>query len=366
MLIKNILAFLETVAPASLQEDYDNAGLLAGNSEIECTGVIISLDCTEEVVAEALASNCNLIISHHPIIFSGIKKLTGKNYAERVIIAAIKNDIAIYAIHTNLDNVIAGVNGKIADMLGLVNRKVILQKEFQLKKLITFAPVEMAEKVREAIFKAGGGHIGNYSECSFTSEGITSYTPDEGAGPTIGETGKREAGKELKMEFIFFPHLQNKIVAAMKEAHEYEEVAYDIISLENYMSNRGSGLIGELPAPIAEPDFIKQVQSIFKTPIVKHTSFRGKPIKKVALCGGSGSFLLNHLKETDTDIFITSDIKYHEFFEPDNKFILADIGHYESEQYTIDLLFDLLREKFPNFALLKTGVNTNPVQYFGR
>ena len=364
MTVQDIVSYLEIIAPPSLQEDYDNAGLLTGQGGTLCTGALICLDCSEHVVKEAATNNCNLIICHHPIIFSGLKKLTGKNYAERVIIAAIKNDIAIYAIHTNLDNVIEGVNGKIGDLLGLVNRKIILQKEFQLKKLITFAPVEMADKVREAIFKAGGGHIGKYSECSFTSEGIGTYTPGEGADPTIGEKDKRETGKELKMEFIFFPHLQSQIVEAMTKAHGYEEVAYDIIPLGNHMSDRGSGLIGELPAAMPEADFIKHIQHIFKTPAVKYTALCGKPIKKVAVCGGAGSFLINKVKETDADIFITSDVKYHEFFEADNKFILADVGHYESEQYTIDLLFDLLREKFPNFALLKTGVNTNPVHYF--
>ena len=364
MLLKEIINFLETIAPSSLQEDYDNAGLLTGQSSVECTGAVICLDCTESVVEEAIEKNCNLIIAHHPIIFSRLKKITGKNYVERTIIKAIKNDIAIYAIHTNLDNVLEGVNGKIADKLGLKNPKVLLQKEFQLKKIVTFAPPAMADKIREAMFAAGAGHIGKYSECSYTSEGTSTFNPGEGTDPAVGEIGKREYSKELKMEFIFHPYLEEKIITAMKDAHEYEEVAYDIMALGNYNSGRGSGLIGDLEIAEDENAFLAKLQTLFKTPVLKHTPFTGKKIKKVALCGGAGSFLIHKAKASGADIFITSDVKYHEFFDADGEIILADIGHYESEQFTIDLLFDLLREKFPNFALLKTGVNTNPVQYF--
>ncbi len=364
MVIKEIIEFLETISPPSLQEDYDNAGLIIGQKESACTGAVICLDCTEAVVDEAIANNCNLIIAHHPIIFSGLKKITGKNYVERTVIRAIKNDIGIFAIHTNLDNVLGGVNGKIAEKLALKNIRILEPKEMQMKKIITFAPPEMAEKVREAMFKAGAGQIGKYSECSFTSQGTSTFTPGEGADPTVGEVGKRENSKELKLEFIFQPHLEKQIIAAMRDAHEYEEVAYDIIPLGNFLSDRGSGLLGTPDEPIDERSFITHLQSVFKTPVVKHTAFTGKMIKTVALCGGAGSFLINKAIASGADVYITSDIKYHEFFDADSKILLADVGHYESEQFTTDLLFDLLRGKFPNFALLKTGVNTNPVHYF--
>lgn len=366
MLINDIINFLELTAPPSLQEEYDNAGLIIGHKNSECTGIVISLDCTEEVVKEAIENKYNLIISHHPIIFSGLKKINGNSYVERTIIKAIKNDIAIYAIHTNLDNVLEGVNGKIAEMMELQNIQILLPKESRLKKLITFAPLPMAKKVQEAIFTAGGGNIGKYSECSFVAEGKSTFKPGAGTDPTIGKIGTRENIEELKMEFIFETQHENAIISAMKNAHEYEEVAYDIIPLDNYLSNRGSGIIGNLKMPLPEADLLAEVQRIFKIPVIKHTPLMGKPVKKVAVCGGAGSFLINNAKAAGADLYITSDLKYHEFFEADGQIILADIGHYESEQFTIDLLYDLLREKFPSFAVLKTGVNTNPVHYFGR
>lgn len=364
MKIKNIISFLETIAPLTLQENYDNAGLITGNPEEKCKGVLISLDCTEDIIREAIDKKCNLIIAHHPIVFSGLKKINGKNYVERAIILAIKNDIVIYAIHTNLDNVLEGVNGKIAEKLGLNNTKILLHKESQLKKLVTFAPHNMAEKVREALFAAGAGHIGKYSECSFTSKGHSTFTPLEGANPAVGKIGVRENSEELKMEFIFEGYLQQKLVAAMTEAHEYEEVAYDIIPLGNYISDKGSGLCGELAVPMTEKDFLAMAQKVFGTPVIKHTAFTGKEIKTVAVCGGAGSFLIPHAKAAGADIYLTSDIKYHEFFDAEGQMVIADVGHYESEQYTIELLFELLSDKFPNFALLKTGIITNPVQYF--
>ena len=366
MKINEITGFLETIAPPSLQEAYDNAGLLTGDRNADCTGVVISLDVTEEVVIEAIEKKCNLIVAHHPIIFKGLKKINGKTYVERVIIAAIKNDIAIYAIHTNLDNVLAGVNGKIAEKLGLLNVRILQQKESRLKKLVTFAPPSMAKKVQEALFTAGAGHIGKYSECSFISEGTSTFTPGEGANPTTGKVGERESGTELKMEFIFQAHKEEELIRAMTEAHEYEEVAYDIIPLGNYLSNTGSGVVGDLPEAISEKEMLQQLQDIFHIPAIRHSPLTGKPIQKIALCGGAGSFFVEKAKATGADIYISYDMKYHEFFDAEGVILLADIGHYESEQYTMELLFDLLREKFLNFAVLKTAVNTNPVHYFTR
>jgi len=364
MLIKEIINYLETIAPPFLQEDYDNAGLLTGNKNEKCTGAIISLDVTEEVVKEAIEKKCNLIIAHHPIIFKGLKKINGNNYVERIIISAIKNDIAIYAIHTNLDNILDGVNGKIAEKLSLTKTKILLQKESQLKKLITFAPEGMAKKIQEALFAAGAGHIGKYSECSFITKGNSTFKAEEGANPTVGKIGVREEGAELKMEFIFQSYKEQQIITAMKDAHEYEEVAYDILPLGNYLSDCGSGLIGELEEGVNEESFLSELKEIFNLSIIKHTALSGKKIKKIAVCGGAGSFLINAAKEAGADIFITSDIKYHEFFDAEGAIVLADIGHYESEQFTIGLLFDILKEKFPNFALQKTVVDTNPVYCF--
>ncbi|MDB5223901.1 MAG: Nif3-like dinuclear metal center hexameric protein [Chitinophagaceae bacterium] len=363
MKISDITAHLETIAPVHFQESYDNAGLIAGDPSAECTGVIISLDAIEAVIEEAINKKCNLVIAHHPIIFRGLKKLNGKNYVERTIIKAIKNDIAIYAIHTNLDNIKKGVNNKIAEKIGLQNLQMLLPKENMLKKLITFAPVDKAEDVRKALFAAGGGELGKYSECSFNTEGTGTFKPLEGADPFVGEIGKRHEEKELKIEVIFPGYLEQKIIRAMIDAHPYEEVAYDIISLGNYLSDVGSGLIGELGEEADETEFLERIKSAFGLKVIKHTSLSGKKVKKVAVCGGAGSFLIPVALSNKADVYITSDIKYHEFFDAE-AMVLLDIGHYESEQFTIDLLYDILREKYTNFAVRKTGVNTNPVNYF--
>ena len=355
MIIQDITSLLEKIAPASLQENYDNAGLITGNTNWECTGIITTLDATEEVVNEAIEKNCNLIIAHHPIIFSGLKKITGKNYVEKTIITAIKNDIAIYAIHTNLDNVLHGVNAKIADKLGLINRQILQPKKDTLKKLFTFVPVDFAEKVRSAIFAAGGGQISNYSECSFNTEGLGTFKAGAGTNPFVGKIGDRHTEKEIKVEVIFPSWLEKTIYNAMITAHPYEEVAYDIVAIDNTSDLIGSGLIGELPKSLDEMKFLQNIKENFNLTVIRHTSLTGKPVKTVALCGGAGSFLIGAAILAGADFYISADIKYHEFFDANGKLVIADIGHYESEQFTTDLLFDILREKFPTFAVLKTG-----------
>jgi dinuclear metal center YbgI/SA1388 family protein len=364
MKIANIISFLDSVAPPSLQEQYDNAGLITGDAGWECTGIICSLDATEDVVKEAIGKKCNLIVAHHPIVFGGLKKINGKNYVEKTVIAAIKNDIAIYAIHTNLDNVIEGVSGKMAAMLGLRNISVLSLKEGTLKKLFTFAPLDKAAQVRNAIFEAGGGHIGNYSECSFNATGTGTFKARQGSNPYVGNIDEQHSENELKIEVIFPGFLENKIIAAMKAAHPYEEVAYDVVALSNTHQHIGSGVIGELPEAANESDFLRQVKGVFKVPVIRHSPLLNKPIKKVALCGGAGSFLISKALAAGTDAFITADMKYHEFFDANGRLLIADIGHYESEQFTINLLQEVLEQKFPTFAVLKTAVETNPVRYF--
>lgn len=364
MTISAVIDVLESMAHPSLQEQYDNAGLITGHPSWRCKGIICSLDATEEVVKEAVQKKCNLIIAHHPIVFTGLKKINGKNYVEKAIIAAIKKDIAIYAIHTNLDNVIEGVNGKIAAMLGLKNISILAEKENTLKKLITFAPGNNADKVRDAIFTAGGGQIGNYSECSFNTEGTGTFKPGSAAKPKIGQTGKRQNEQEVKIEVIFPAWLESRLVSAMKAAHTYEEVAYDIMPLSNKYQGFGSGVIGELPTALDEKKFLARIKKVFHVPVVRHTAYLNKEVKKVALCGGAGSFLISKALAAGADAYITADMKYHEFFDANGRLLIADVGHYESEQFTIDLIQEFLEQKFPTFAVLKTGVKTNPVHYF--
>ncbi|MBL7725855.1 MAG: Nif3-like dinuclear metal center hexameric protein [Chitinophagaceae bacterium] len=364
MKISTITGFLESLANTSLQEAYDNAGLITGDTNWDCTGVICSLDATEEIVNEAIEKKCNLIVAHHPIIFGGLKKINGKNYVEKTVITAIKNDIAIYAIHTNLDNVIEGVNGKIAAMLGLQNLSVLSPRDNILKKLFTFVPLAQAEQVRAAVFEAGGRHIGNYSECSFNTEGAGTFKAGQGTDPFVGRVGERHFEKEVKVEVIFPGFLETKIIAAMKEAHPYEEVAYDVVNLSNAHPGIGSGIVGELPSSVDEKQFLSLVKQLFKLSVVRHTPLVNRPVKKVAICGGAGSFLISKALAAGADAYITADMKYHEFFDANGRMLITDVGHYESEQFTINLLQEVLAEKFPTFAVLKTEVETNPVRYF--
>nr|WP_294904363.1 Nif3-like dinuclear metal center hexameric protein [uncultured Lacibacter sp.] len=364
MQIGDIIRFLETLAPPSLQEGYDNSGLLTGSAAWECTGIVVSLDATEEVILEAKQKGCNLVVAHHPIVFSGLKKINGKNYVERAIIASIKYDIAVFAIHTNLDNIITGVNAKMAEKLGLKNCRILQPKTGLLKKLFCFVPVTHAEFVRAAVFEAGAGHIGNYSECSFNGPGKGTFKAADGSNPFVGEIGRRHEEDELKIEVIFPGWLETPILAAMTKAHPYEEVAYDVVTLDNPLQTTGSGLIGELPKQVTPSEFLQLLKDQFGLSVIRHTAPPAHAIHKVAVCGGAGSFLTKTALAAGAHAFVTGDIKYHEFFDAESRLLLADIGHWESEQFTIDLLTDHLQQKFPTFAVLKTAVKTNPVEYF--
>lgn len=364
MQISEIINFLETIAPASLQESYDNAGLITGMPEWECTGAMISLDITDDVIDEAIKNKANLLIAHHPIVFKGLKRINGKDYVSRNIIQAIKNDLAIYAIHTNLDNVIEGVNGKIAKMIGLSDCQVLVPQSGRLKKLICFVPEAKLSELREAIFAVGAGQIGGYSGCSFSVSGTGSFTAGEGTNPLVGAIGQQHFEQEARLEVVFPAHIQGKVVSAMIKAHPYEEVAFDIFPMDNHHPGYGSGLTGLLSKPMEEKVFLGQIREIFQIPVIRHSRLRGKLIKRVSLCGGAGSFLISNAIASNSDIFLTADLKYHDFFEANDSLVIADIGHFESEQFTTDLVYGLLKEKFPTFAVLKIGLNTNPINYF--
>lgn len=363
MRIKDITAYLESLAPSATQESYDNSGLIVGNPDSEINGALISLDCTEEIVDEALAKGVNLIISHHPIVFKGLKRLNGKNYVERTVIKAIQNNIALYAIHTNLDHYIHGVNREIVNRLKLTNVQVLQPSKEQLVKLVTYVPVAHREQVLSALFEAGAGEIGNYSECSFSQSGEGTFRANEEAVPFVGKVDERHTEQEVKIETILPNFAKNKVLKALLYAHPYEEVAYDLIPLLNEWSTVGSGMIGELAQPMDELAFLKEVKSTFNCGVIRHTALREKPISKVAVCGGAGGFLLQTAKAKGADVFITADYKYHEFFDAEGQIIIADIGHYESEQFTTNLLADIITKKFPKFALHLTGLNTNPIKY---
>lgn len=362
--IKDVSSFLEEFAPLRLQESYDNAGLILGNPNAEIKNVLITLDVTEQVVDEAISTKCELIVAHHPIVFSGLKKITGKNYVERCLLKAIKNDVAIYAAHTNLDSVAGGVNGKICEKLGLENCKILQPAGGLLKKLVTYVPVDHANAVRTAVFTAGAGNIGNYDSCSFNIHGQGTFRGNESTTPFVGEQGKQHYENEIRIETVFPAYLQSRIISALLAAHPYEEVAYDIYSLDNAFEQVGMGMVGTLPEETGEAEFLNQLKQTFNTGTIRHTALLNKTVKKVAVCGGAGSFLLNDAISAGADFFVSGDFKYHQFFDAENKIVIADIGHFESEQFTKELFYELLTKKFPKFAVHLSEVNTNPVFYF--
>ncbi len=363
MIVKDICKFLEDKYPLIYKEDYDNCGLLIGDNLQTVSNVLVTLDCTDEILDEAIKKNCELIICHHPIIFKGIKKITGANYTEKIIRKAIKNDISIYAIHTNLDNHHRGVNRKIAEKLGLINYQILAPKKQLINKLIVHTPINSAKKVREALFEAGAGNIGNYSNCSFNTTGEGTFKGNEKSNPTIGEKESLENISEIKIEVIFPLHKKAEVLAKMLSVHPYEEVSYEITTLENFHQNIGSGMFGNLEKEMNSVDFIQFLKQQMQTNCVRHTNLINKKIKTVAFCGGSGSFLLGNARRVKADIYISADFKYHEFFDSENDIIIADIGHYESEQFTSELLADILKENFTKFATHLSDINTNPIHY---
>jgi dinuclear metal center YbgI/SA1388 family protein len=363
MLLHQITSFLEELAPRSYQESYDNSGLIVGDQGMDVTGILVTLDCVEEVVDEAIQSGANLIIAHHPIVFRGLKKLTGNNYVERTVIKAIKNDIAIYAIHTNLDNVFQGVNRKICDKIGLIDVRVLAPRNNTLTKLVTFVPADHTETVLKALYDAGAGQIGNYKNCSFRVEGTGSFQPTENADPFIGESNQQEFVREDRVEVIFPKHMTSKVMNALKQAHPYEEVAHYLTELSNQNQEVGAGMIGELPAEAEPMSFLLSLKKYMHLNLIRHTRLLDRKIKKVAVCGGSGSFLLPNAIQAGADLYISADFKYHEFFDADNQIMIADIGHYESEVFTKELLKEVLMKKFPTFAINFSKTVTNPISY---
>jgi len=363
MIVQDVIHHLEELSPLAYAENFDNVGLLVGDKNNKVKSILITLDTIEAVVDEAINKDCNLIISFHPIIFKGLKKLTGKTYVERVVMKAIKHDISIFAIHTALDNALQGVNDKICEQLGLENRKILIPQSGTIKKLTTYVPKKDAESLRDELFKFGAGTIGNYSNCSFNTEGVGTYNGNENSNPTVGEKGTTHMEEETQISFTYAKHLESKILQTLFTAHPYEEVAYEISTLENKNQHIGMGMIGELAKPMNEITFLEFLKTKMKCQGLKHSALLGKQIKKVAVLGGSGSFAIQAAKIAQADAFITADLKYHDFFTAENNILLADIGHYESEQYTKNLLVAFLNKKIPNFAIILSNTNTNPVKY---
>jgi len=363
MTVKDITDLLEELAPLGQAEDFDNVGLLVGDAQSEVNGVLVTLDTLENVVDEAIATNCNLIVSFHPIIFGGLKKLTGSNYVERTVIKAIQNRISIYSMHTALDNIQKGVNGKICEVLGIMHPQILIPKKGSIEKLVTYVPKKDAEVLRTALFEAGAGAIGKYSDCSFSIEGTGSFKAGAKANPFKGEIGKLHYEEEVQLNLVYSKLNRSRIVKELIKNHPYEEVAYEIVTLQNTDQSIGMGMVGELSEPMGETEFLQHVKQEMNVSVIRHSALLGKKVNKIAVLGGSGAFAIEAAKASGAQIFITADIKYHEFYKGEGKLVIADIGHYETEQFTKNLLVDYLTKKIPNFAIRLAESKTNPIQY---
>ncbi|MBT8186420.1 MAG: Nif3-like dinuclear metal center hexameric protein [Croceitalea sp.] len=364
MTIQEVTQVLEELSPLYYAENFDNVGLLVGNPSEKVKGILVTLDTLENVIDEAKDKGCNLIVSFHPIIFSGLKQLTGTSYVERVVIKAIKNNIAIYSIHTALDNSIDGVNAKICEILNINDPQILIPQKSTIKKLTTYVPENNAESLKKSLFKAGAGHIGNYSNCSFAVKGLGSFKPNEKAKPSVGKVGQTNIEKEVQLNFTFAAHLESLILKTLFKKHPYEEVAYEITTLENNNQKIGMGMIGHLDKEMDETSFFKLLKEKMNAPVIRHSELLGKPIKKIAVLGGSGAFAIGAAINAKADIYVTADVKYHEFYKAEGKMVIADIGHFETEQFTKNLLADFLTKKIPNFAVTLSKSITNPIKYF--
>ena len=364
MKIKEITTCIEKLAPRELQEPYDNAGLIIGDAETEVSKALVCIDVAEKVIDEAVTNKCNLIISHHPLIFKGLTQINNKSYIGRCVIKAIQNNIAIYAAHTNLDSVIGGVNSKLCEKLGIINTRILKPKNDVLKKLVTFCPTDNADVVRKALFDSGCGHIGNYDSCSYNVDGSGTFRALAGANPYVGEKDKLHHEPETRIETIFPAYLEKQVLKALFVAHPYEEVAYDIYPLENKYNRVGEGMIGELSKAMGAEEFLKHIKAVTNCKVIRHSELTVKSINKVAVCGGSGSFLVHEAIAAGADMFITADMKYHQFSEAEGRIVIADIGHYESEQFVKEILVDYLNKNFPIFAILVSREDNNPVYYY--
>lgn len=371
MIVQDIVTLLEEWTPLEYAEDFDNVGLLVGEKETEVSGILVTLDCLETVVEEAIEKKCNLIVSFHPIVFSGLKKITGKTYVERVVMKALKNDIAIFSMHTALDNSFFGVNAMISERLNLSDKKILVPKRGNILKLVTYVPRDDANELRKKLFEAGAGNIGNYSNCSFNLNGTGTFQGEENSNPVKGERGKIHYEKETQLNLTFPEHLEQTILKSLLKNHPYEEVAYEITRLQNENQHLGMGMIGKLPEPISEQEFFQQMKEKFQLKIIRHSKLLGRKVQNIAVLGGSGAFAISAAKRQKADIFITADLKYHDFFKAEKSILLADIGHYESEQFTKNGIHTFLTKKIRNFApafaeskVIIAETNTNPIHYF--
>lgn len=363
MKILDVIKYLDQLIPAGYQESYDNCGLQVGDTSAEITGALISLDLTEAVVDEAVETRSNLIVTHHPFIFGGLKHIDADSPAGRIIYKLIRNGIAVYSAHTSLDKLSNGVSAQLAKRLGLCNLRILAPDSDSLKQLVVYCPKEQSQQLKDALYAAGAGNIGNYRHCSYSVNGTGTFEPLQGANPFVGTVGSETYTSEERIEMVYPKAFENKIVSALKANHPYETPAYSLIPLSNANPDVGLGIVGELPEDVEIETFIETVKQTVGIPVVRHSELCRKKVRTVALCGGAGAEFIGTAVAQNADIYLTSDIKYHDFQKATGHIVLADIGHYESEQFAKEFFYDKLSEKFRIFAIRIAKTETNFVGY---
>lgn len=367
MLIKEIIDAIESIAPLPLQEEWDNCGVQVGPTDNECTGVMVCVDCTPVVVEEAIAMNCNLIVSHHPLIFGGIKQLTGKTEAERCVINAVTAGLTIYSSHTALDNSPNGISHRMASLLGLEDVDVLVPREADQLKLVAYVPVSKLDDVRLALFDAGAGAIGNYDFCSFATDGRGSFRALDGANPYVGEVSQLHFEDESRLEVLLPRWKRRDVELALRQVHPYEEPAYEFSEVVAASRPAGSGCVGHLPQPMTVAQLALFAKERFGCQAVRLSCYHGDPmvhtVRRVAVCGGAGGSFIGAVKRSGADAYITADLRYHDFVDYGKRLALIDVGHFNSEQCAKEIFYQLICEKFPNFAVHTSKNEKNPIQY---
>lgn len=370
MKIKHLGQVLDQLAPFAYQMSFDNSGLQVGHPEDPIEKILCTLDVTDAVLEEAIQQQADCIVAHHPLIFSPLKKLTGQTPTERLVIKAIRHGIGIYAVHTNLDQVSEGVNQRLAQALGLTNTQILQPSNRALKKLVTFCPSMNSEDghyypgiIRQALFEAGAGQTGGYDQASFNAKGKGTFRAPEGSSPFVGKEDQMHVQEEVRIETIFPSAIQGQVISALQSAHPYEEVAYDVYTLDNTFNDVGAGMLGKLPEAVGEMHFLRDLKANLHAQGLRHTALTGNHIERVALCGGAGRFTLSKAVKEGADALVTADFKYHDFFDVDQQLLLVDVGHYESEQFTPEILYNYIAKELPETSVTISACNTNPIYY---
>lgn len=363
MKISEITGAIEKYAPLWLQEEWDNAGLQVGDTDREATGAVLCVDATEAIVDEAIDRGVNLVISHHPLLFRGLKRITGRTATERIVAKALKHDIAIYSAHTNMDSAPGGVSWATGRRAGLTAMRTLVPQQGRLMKLAVFVPSAYSNAVSEALWNAGAGRMGNYDRCAYMTDGRGTYRPLPGADPAIGTVGQSHTEAETRIEVVFPTAISGRVVQAMLKAHPYEEPAFDLIPLANDITSAGLGVIGSLKTPMPASEYIAWVKQALGIGAIPYAGDARRMVHRVALCGGAGAEFIGNAIAAGADLYMCGDLKYHDFTTHADSIVLADIGHYESEQCTKEIFYDIIQKNFPNFATYYAEEDKNPISY---